>query len=92
MRSLTGTRLGHIPRTARRRPGMGGQARRAGNDPDAGGVAARVLADPVAGGWAGWPDGQVPLARTMTELAVYAGVVLALALVLVRRFARWDRA
>ncbi len=38
--------------------------------------------------------GQVPLARTMTELGVNAGVVLALsvALVLVRRFARLDRA
>jgi uncharacterized membrane protein (DUF373 family) len=38
--------------------------------------------------------GRLPLARTMTELAVNAGVVLALAvaLVLVRRFARLDRA
>jgi uncharacterized membrane protein (DUF373 family) len=38
--------------------------------------------------------GQVPLARTMTELGVNAAVVLALsiALVLVRRFARLDRA
>jgi uncharacterized membrane protein (DUF373 family) len=38
--------------------------------------------------------GQVPLARTMTELAVNAGVVVALAvaLVLVRRFARLERA
>lgn len=38
--------------------------------------------------------GQVPLARTMTELAVNAGVVLALsvALLLVRRFARLERA
>jgi uncharacterized membrane protein (DUF373 family) len=38
--------------------------------------------------------GQVPLASTMTELGVNAGVVLALsiALVLVRRFARLDRA
>jgi uncharacterized membrane protein (DUF373 family) len=36
---------------------------------------------------------QVPLARTMTELGVNAGVVLALsvALVLVRRFARLSR-
>ena len=38
--------------------------------------------------------GQVPVARTMTELAVNAGVVVALAvaLVLVRRFARLERA
>ncbi len=38
--------------------------------------------------------GTVPVGRTMTELAVNAGVVLALsvALVLVRRFARLDRA
>ena len=38
--------------------------------------------------------GGVPLGRSMTELAVNAGVVLALsvALVLVRRFARLDRA
>jgi uncharacterized membrane protein (DUF373 family) len=38
--------------------------------------------------------GQVPLTRTMTELAVNAGVVVALAvaLVLVRRFARLQRA
>ena len=37
--------------------------------------------------------GQVPVARTMTELAVNAGVVVALAvaLVLVRRFARLER-
>ena len=37
---------------------------------------------------------RVPLGRSMTELAVNAGVVLALsvALVLVRRFARLDRA
>jgi hypothetical protein len=36
----------------------------------------------------------VPLGRSMTELAVNAGVVLALsvALVLVRRFARLDHA
>jgi hypothetical protein len=36
----------------------------------------------------------VPVARTMTELAVNAGVVVALAvaLVLVRRFARLERA
>lgn len=39
-------------------------------------------------------DQQAPLARTMTELGVNAGVVLALsiALVLVRRYARLDRA
>jgi uncharacterized membrane protein (DUF373 family) len=38
--------------------------------------------------------GGMPLGRSMTELAVNAGVVLALsvALVLVRRFARLDRA
>jgi uncharacterized membrane protein (DUF373 family) len=37
---------------------------------------------------------QAPLVRTMTELGVNAGVVVALsiALVLVRRFARLDRA
>jgi uncharacterized membrane protein (DUF373 family) len=36
--------------------------------------------------------GQVPVTRTMTELAVNAGVVVALvALVLVRRFARLER-
>jgi len=37
---------------------------------------------------------QTPLVRTMTELGVNAGVVVALsiALVLVRRFARLDRA
>ncbi len=39
-------------------------------------------------------DQQAPLGRTMTELGVNAGVVVALsvALVLVRRFARLDRA
>ena len=48
---------------------------------------------PVRGRLSRWLLG-APLGRTMTELGVNAGVVVALsvALVLVRRFARLDRA